>query len=756
MKKGHKISFLWLLIISCCILFTACAKEEETVENLPPWTLEKYSFTGMARENYLLEDEIAIISVGGIEEYDADEDRIVFCSKTWSSENGEVSGGELIPLEDALLCERDAEGHVKEMYFPYDFDYTGEYIYSLTEWTHHDAKTQISEYVNTTIKIHDKSGNLIENRDISHLVTYEECEYNHYMEVREDGDIYLFAGGEKGYILYLLHQDGSDEKIAELEVNPENFGAMASNQIRCEGNTLYFINEKQVFYIDDDNKVTQIAAIEKAENLVGANSEIGIDIAYNADFNIYGYSFETGESELLLKDEQVNYDGYVGLFDTVYIESRESLWGIVSHAFEGNILGHMYPSPNAGDISDRIVIRYVKLDPWQFSIQSEIADFNASNTEYYIETVDLSGEEDPLGTLSNRIASGERFDFVELSAVDYTSLANKGVLEDLNSYIVNSDTVNSGDLEETFLNALETNGALYEVAPYCYFYTVCVNTEYLEQIGVKDAENGWNREQYIAYMQAVAPKVSGAQLLANALPMDMNSFVNYSEGTCDFTNEDFYSLLESCSVGQTADMEDNYEYVSELNTFRENHFLVLTLTPNYICEVQNYIRQSGDMALIGYPSEDGSGRALLSPALSFGMFAQSENKDVVWEFLEVFLSYDYQKKYQINFGALATRKDVVDEMFAMMSDTENFGNTYLYGQNRILGENFESVVVEPLTAEEVAEMEALIYGTNERYQLNDTVYNIIMEEAAAYFMGQKSVEEVAEIIENRVSVYLEE
>ncbi|MBQ7765384.1 MAG: extracellular solute-binding protein [Lachnospiraceae bacterium] len=752
MKKRHKISFLWMLIISFCVLFAACAKEEETVENLPPWTLEKYSFTGMARENFLLEDEIAIISVGGIGEYDAYEDRIVFCSKTWSSETGEVSEGEIIPLEDALLCERDSEGHVKENYFIYDFDYTGEYIYSLTEWTHHDAKTQISEYVNTTIKIHDKTGNLVENRDLSHLVTYEEYEYNHYIEVREDGNIYLFAGDEKGYTLYLLHQDGSDEKITELEVDPENYGAV----IRCEGNTVYFINEKQVFYIDDNNKVVQIEAIEKADNLVGANLEIGIDIAYNADFNIYGYSFEAGESELLLKDEQVNYDGYVGLFSTVYIESRESLWGIVSHTFEGNILGHMYPSPDAGDISDRTVIRYVKLDPWQFSIQSEIADFNASNTEYYIETVDLSGEEDPLGTLSNRIAAGEQFDFVELSSVEYTSLANKGVFEDLNPYIANSETVNLENLEETFLNALEMDGALYEVAPYCYFYTICANTEYLEQVGVKDAENGWNREQYIAYMRTVAPKASGVQLLANALPMDINSFVNYSDGICDFTNEDFYSLLESCSVGQTADMEDNYEYVSELNTFRENHFLVLTLTPNYICEVQNYIRQSGDMALIGYPSEDGNGRALLSPALSFGMFAHSEHKDVVWDFLEVFLSYEYQKKYEINFGALATRKDVVDEMFAMMSDTENFGDAYLYGQNCILGEDFGTVVVEPLTAEEVAEMETLIYGANERYQIKDTIYNIIMEEAAAYFMGQKSAEEVAEIIENRVSIYLEE
>ena len=53
-------------------------------------------------------------------------------------------------------------------------------------------------------------------------------------------------------------------------------------------------------------------------------------------------------------------------------------------------------------------------------------------------------------------------------------------------------------------------------------------------------------------------------------------------------------------------------------------------------------------------------------------------------------------------------------------------------------------------------MEELIYGTTARRMTNWTVYDIIMEESAAYFMGQKSAEAVAEIIENRVSIYLEE
>ena len=36
------------------------------------------------------------------------------------------------------------------------------------------------------------------------------------------------------------------------------------------------------------------------------------------------------------------------------------------------------------------------------------------------------------------------------------------------------------------------------------------------------------------------------------------------------------------------------------------------------------------------------------------------------------------------------------------------------------------------------------------------IYNIITEESYAYFSGQKSAEEVAEIIQNRVQNYIDE
>ena len=42
------------------------------------------------------------------------------------------------------------------------------------------------------------------------------------------------------------------------------------------------------------------------------------------------------------------------------------------------------------------------------------------------------------------------------------------------------------------------------------------------------------------------------------------------------------------------------------------------------------------------------------------------------------------------------------------------------------------------------------------YSSNQDVHNIINEEAAAYFKGQKTAQEVAEIIQSRVSIFVNE
>ena len=62
----------------------------------------------------------------------------------------------------------------------------------------------------------------------------------------------------------------------------------------------------------------------------------------------------------------------------------------------------------------------------------------------------------------------------------------------------------------------------------------------------------------------------------------------------------------------------------------------------------------------------------------------------------------------------------------------------------------------PASDADIALLERLVAGTHKHYEQNSTVTEILMEETEAYFNGEKTVDEVAELIENRVSTYVNE
>ena len=68
----------------------------------------------------------------------------------------------------------------------------------------------------------------------------------------------------------------------------------------------------------------------------------------------------------------------------------------------------------------------------------------------------------------------------------------------------------------------------------------------------------------------------------------------------------------------------------------------------------------------------------------------------------------------------------------------------------------QEVKLPNLTKEDVQFVENFVYSLSEPMTYNANVNNIIMEEASAFFSGQKSAEEVANIIQSRLSIYVNE
>ena len=168
--------------------------------------------------------------------------------------------------------------------------------------------------------------------------------------------------------------------------------------------------------------------------------------------------------------------------------------------------------------------------------------------------------------------------------------------------------------------------------------------------------------------------------------------------------------------------------------------------------------------VIGYPSSDGTPVTVISGWDTYAIAARSDNKEGAWEFMESVLSEANMRKIRYGFS---TRVSLLEEMFSKAMEkeyeTDEKGNV-LYNEE---GEPIERIKttwgygdwtaeIYAATEEEINELRQMIANVHLEGGRSQTIINIVTEEAGAYFAGQKSAEEVAEIIQSRVEVYVSE
>ena len=66
------------------------------------------------------------------------------------------------------------------------------------------------------------------------------------------------------------------------------------------------------------------------------------------------------------------------------------------------------------------------------------------------------------------------------------------------------------------------------------------------------------------------------------------------------------------------------------------------------------------------------------------------------------------------------------------------------------------ITITPMSREEADGLIEYVKSVRQLYAYNDALLKIVSEEAAPYFAGQKSAKEVADIIQSRVQIYVNE
>ncbi len=435
-----------------------------------------------------------------------------------------------------------------------------------------------------------------------------------------------------------------------------------------------------------------------------------------------------------------------------------------------NILTEVDPA----DIPDKKLIKMyaIYLDT---AIKRQILEYNKNSTEYEIELTSyqdyvVNSYDDAVTKLNNDMIAGNLPDILVIdSQLPVDSYISKGLLANLYDFMDKDETFNREDYLQNVFEAYETDGKLYEVVPNFTINTLVGKTS---KVGT---ESGWTMEEFIKFCEENTESVdqvfgdrwgTKASMLQNMIYYNGSNFINKETGECKFNTDEFINLLEFCNKfpkeyedDSAMDMDPNYwnEYESR---FREDRAL---LSQAYVSSFDFFVQQEtgtfGEPITVkGYPTSEGNG-SVINADTSMAITSKAKNADGAWDFVKYFYSDDFQDllstrnsyTFPVKISSLEKQAESYKEKPYWLNDDgtkEEYDNYYWLGEERI--------PIPVNTDADNQRMMDFIKSVNNSGRYDQQALTIINEEAGAFFEGQKSAKDVAEIIQNRVSNYIAE
>ena len=597
--------------------------------------------------------------------------------------------------------------------------------------------------------------------DMAEVFT-EENSYVQDMITGGENKIYLSSNN----VIYVI--DGAGTFVKTISVN--------ANWI----NELTSTSDGRVFVVQHGNSGMELVEIDTVKDVMGealqgipdTNNEIKAGqngtLLVGGYNKLYEYDLNAQEATEVLDWVESNVHGNSVRDISILSDGRVAVY---CDDYEGTPEIVFLTKTESSKVPQKKVLTIGTLYGSNGILQEAVVNFNKKNTEYTIkikEYIDETAEwtestySDALNMFHADMAGGDCPDLIDLSMVNLKNITAKGVLEDLTPYLKNSEVANMDDFVPSVLNAYNINGIQTTVPTYFMVDTLLARTS------VVGEEPGWTMEEMIA----LAKENPDAQLihgmtkeraLQTCLMYASDSFIDYESGTCSFDSPEFIQFLE---FADCFDLE--YEYNEDESFPKLLQAGKVLLSDASFSDVHAYqmyylMFEEDGVTPIGYPTSDGKPGVFLSGNEIYGISAQSENKDAAWKFLESILS-GQSTSYAWGFPS---RKEQLEEMFREACEPEyqkdengeilmdEEGNFMEYPKTSWGYDNWD-VDIYAATPEEIDGVRHLIEIARPLSRESEEIYAIIGEEAAPYFVGQKSAEEVAKIIQSRVQIYVSE
>lgn len=620
--------------------------------------------------------------------------------------------------------------------------------------------TYVEKYL---LRVFDQQGNETASIDLSQFNENEE-EYFYMSGMVADGDrgICVSVGNEllgisfEGELLYRIPAgEGIDGFMSLVNLSDGSAAVLAYANDYSEIKLLSVDSQTGKLV---DNEVDFDRSVYRVYPFGG-----DYDFGYNKGESFFGFDADTGKETKLLTWINCDVDGnsLSGVFPQ---ENGDIVCLTTEYGNEGgttNYLISLVKTPyDQVPQKTTLTLACTGLD---YTVKNEILKFNRMDGDYRIEVRDYSeyntDEDYTAGNtkLITEIGAGAVPDILITNGLPIDTFSARGYFTDLWSFIdADAELGGREALVEPFLNAISQDGKLYWITNSFNLVTLAGPSS------IVGTEPGWTYDDFYAALDQMP---EGCEILSlgttkqsvfdSICNLNLDSFVDWGTGTCNFDSEEFINLLKFTDLFPKDFDWENHEWSQDDNDdvrIKEGRQLLMSLSLGYPFDMVYYSQSfGGNMTLIGFPDVPGSGSVFSTYSPGFAISETCKEKDAAWRFVSGFLKEDFQNNYG-SYGFSVNRK-LFDKSFQDALGQEF--NNYVMDAS---GEYVNQTIT--FTQEDMDMLLDVINNTQlfgQSYaSTQDQLQKIVSEEVSSYFAGEKSAEDVAAMIQNRASIYVSE
>ena len=380
----------------------------------------------------------------------------------------------------------------------------------------------------------------------------------------------------------------------------------------------------------------------------------------------------------------------------------------------------------------------------QFTLEN--IDFEVEIRDYWDELVIEKGKNPPQTEKENLefrldfnmglIEKGDIDIFIEGEFMDFPALSRSNIFVNMNIFIDNDPEFHKGDYIDLMFHPTNGEGTLLYSFPSFEIVGLCVSKD--NAFLTSDENSLDDLDKYLSKQEkdvdAFYP-VSPQQLLERLLGANQSEFIEAKGNKANYENEHFYRLLSFCKKYGTVEYNGEYVYEKMLS----GQTLMSIDGRSWIGSIDFWASQMMNktqekVSIMPYPSKTTS-HYVIAPSSLFAI-ADRPNKQKAWELIKKYIAGTSSGVFSVNKEALESQFN----RYYKMADEK--GNVAISDYT--------------VSISALKELYSYIQKATKVWQYDNEINSIVVEEAAAYFADQKTVEAVATIIQDRVQTKLNE